>query len=60
MGVPFSDLETLNSIANAIGSNMYEDFEPTKSRITHIRDYVTDKITFAQFVSAVKNESHAG
>jgi putative transcriptional regulator len=59
MGVPFPDLETLNSVANAIGSNMYEGFEPTESRIRHIRDYVTDKITFVQFVSTVKNESHA-
>jgi putative transcriptional regulator len=59
MGVPFPDLETLNNVANAIGSNMYEGFEPTESRIIHIRDYVTDKITFVQFISAIKNESYA-
>jgi hypothetical protein len=29
MGVKFSDLDTLNSAANAIGSNMFEGFEPT-------------------------------
>ena len=29
MGVAFPDLETLNRTANAIGSNMFEGFEPT-------------------------------
>lgn len=30
MGVKFSDLRTLENIANAIGSNMFEGFQPTK------------------------------
>jgi len=30
MGVKFSDLETLERTANAIGTNMFEGFEPTK------------------------------
>ena len=30
MGVRFPDLETLDSTAGAIGSNMFEGFEPTK------------------------------
>lgn len=33
MGVKFSDLKTLESTANAIGSNMFEGFEPTKEII---------------------------
>ena len=53
-GVVFPDTDTFNSAAGAIGSNMYEGFEPTKKRITLIRDYVTDKITFAQFVQSAK------
>lgn len=59
MGVAFPDLETLDSTANAIGSNMYEGFEPTANKIALIRDYVTDKITFAQFVMATKNKMDA-
>jgi putative transcriptional regulator len=59
MGVAFPDLDTLNSVANAIGSNMYEGFEPTANRIALIRDYVTDKITFLQFVGAAKKEVYA-
>jgi putative transcriptional regulator len=30
MGVPFPDLAALESAANAIGSNMFEGFEPTE------------------------------
>jgi putative transcriptional regulator len=59
MGVSFPDLETLNSVANAIGSNMYEGFEPTADRIALIRDYVMNKISFPQFVNAVKEEIYA-
>jgi len=58
MGVPFPDLTTLNRTASAIGSNMYEGFEPTMNYIFLIRDYVTDKITFPQFVEAAKNTTH--
>jgi putative transcriptional regulator len=59
MGVPFPNLETLDGVANAIGSNMFEGFEPTAERITLIRDYTTDKITFAQFVRAAKDKVYA-
>jgi len=55
MGVPFPDLETLNSTANAIGSNMFEGFEPKAGQIALIRDYIMDKITFIQFVETAKN-----
>jgi hypothetical protein len=60
MGVPFPDATTLERVANAIVSNMYEGFEPTADRIALIRDYVTDKITFSQFVRAVKEAEYAG
>ena len=58
MGVSFPDLITLNSTANAIGSNMYEGFEPEVSQIVLIRDYVMNKITFTQFVEAAKNTNY--
>jgi putative transcriptional regulator len=45
MGVPFPDLETLESTAEAIGSNMFESFQPTKKGIEIIRDYCLGKIT---------------
>ncbi len=33
LGVKFSDLEKLENTANAIGSNMFEGFEPTSELI---------------------------
>ena len=33
MGVKFSDLKSLENTANAIGTNMFEGFEPTQELI---------------------------
>jgi putative transcriptional regulator len=38
MGVPFPDLEALESTADAIGTNMFEGYQPTKKGIEIIRD----------------------
>ena len=43
MGIEFPDLKALESTANAIGSNMFEGFEPTSKGIEIIRDYSTGK-----------------
>lgn len=58
MGVSFPDLEMLDRAANAIGSNMYEGFDPTESKIVLIRDYLMNKITFSQFIEAAKEVVH--
>jgi len=55
-GVKFSDIETLNKTANAIGSNMFEGFEPTQRGVEIIRDYVMDKITLSELIHIVKEE----
>ena len=57
-GVKFSDIETLNKTANAIGSNMFEGFEPTQKSIEIIRDYVMDKITLSELIQIVKEETY--
>ncbi len=54
MGVKFSDLKTLESTANALGSNMFEGFEPTPKGIEIIRDYVTGKISLTELVTFAK------
>jgi putative transcriptional regulator len=54
MGVRFPDLTTLESVANAIGSNMFEGFEPTEKLIRFYLDYKTGKIKEAYFLSALK------
>jgi putative transcriptional regulator len=54
MGVQFSDLKTLESTANAIGTNMFEGYVPTSNGVTIIRDYVLGKITLSELVNLAK------
>ena len=58
MGVPFPDLEALESTASAIGSNMFEGYQPTKKGIEIIRDYTIGAITFDEFIRAAMNKSY--
>ncbi len=58
MGVKFADLNTLERTANALGSNMFEGFEPTKKGIEIIRDYITEKISFSEFVAFAKDKAY--
>jgi len=58
MGVKFPDMKTLESIANALGSNMFEGFNPTPKGIEIIRDYVTGKISLTEFVAFAKQKSY--
>ena len=59
MGVRFPDLDALNSAANAIGSNMFEGFEPTPKSIEIIRDYLSEKVTLGQLVQLIKDKVYA-
>jgi hypothetical protein len=45
MGVKFSDLRTLENTANAIGTNMFEGFEPTKELVQLYVDWKTGTIS---------------
>jgi len=55
MGIRFSDLDTLNSAANAIGSNMFEGFEPTPRLIEIYRDYRDGKISSGRFIEMLRD-----
>lgn len=59
MGVKFSNLKTLESTANAIGSNMFEGYRPTPKGIEIIRDYVIGKITLTELIKFAKEKSYA-
>lgn len=59
MGVRFSDLKTLEDTANAIGSMMFEGFEPTPDRIELIRDYILGKISMTEFVKSAMEKEYA-
>ncbi len=50
MGVQFPDLKTLESTANAIGTNMFEGFEPTKELIQLYVDWKTGIISETDFL----------
>lgn len=58
MGVKFTDLKTLEGVANALGSNMFEGFAPTQKGIEIIRDYVTGKISLSELVVAAKQKAY--
>jgi hypothetical protein len=45
MGVKFSNLKALENTANAIGTNMFEGFEPTKELIQLYIDWKAGIIT---------------
>jgi Antitoxin VbhA len=59
LGVKFSNLKTLESTANAIGSNMFEGFKPTPKGVEIIRDYVIGKITLTELIKFAKDKSYA-
>jgi len=58
MGVQFSNLKILESTANAIGSNMFEGFEPTSKGVEIIRDYLIGKITLSELTKFAKEKSY--
>ena len=58
MGVEFSDLKTLESTANAIGSNMFECYIPTPKGIEIIRDYVIGKISLTELINVAKQKAY--
>jgi putative transcriptional regulator len=54
MGIEFSSIEALDSAANAIGSNMFEGFEPTPALIKLYRDYTSGNIKEYQFLEMLR------
>jgi hypothetical protein len=54
MGVYFPDLETLNRVSSAIGSNMFEGFEPSSALLEIYRDYSEGKISSANLVEIIQ------
>jgi putative transcriptional regulator len=59
LGVAFPDIETLESVSDAIGSNMFEGFKPTSRGIEIIRDYTCHKITLQDLIRLSKEKAYA-
>ena len=51
MGVQFSDITSLESAANAIGTNMFEGFEPSKELIQLYVDWKTGEVSETDFLA---------
>jgi putative transcriptional regulator len=51
MGVHFSDIRSLESAANAIGTNMFEGFEPSKELIQLYVDWKAGKVSEPDFLA---------
>jgi putative transcriptional regulator len=54
MGVKFPNLDALNSAANAIGSNMFEGFEPTPKLIEIYLNYRLGKFDDKKLIEQLK------
>jgi hypothetical protein len=55
MGVKFSSLRELENTANAIGSNMFEGFVPTKEIIQLYKDWKNSQISESDFLNLIYN-----
>lgn len=51
MGIEFPDLKALKSAANAIGSNMFEGFEPTSELVQLYIDLKNKLISDSDFLA---------
>ena len=59
MGVDFSSVNNFDAAVNALGTVMFEGFEPTPKSIEIIRDYLSDKITLDQLIKMTKEKAYA-
>ena len=53
MGVKFPTLSALESTANAIGSNMFEGFEPTTELVQLYVNWNTGSVSESSFLTAL-------
>ena len=59
MGVNFRSVNNFEAAVNALGTVMFEGFDPTPKSIEIIRDYLSDKITLGQLVELTKDKAYA-
>ena len=59
MGVSFSSVSNFEATANALGTVMFEGFDPTPRSIEIIRDYLSDRITIEQLKKLTIEKAYA-
>ena len=58
MGVNFSSVSNFDAAVNALGTVMFEGFEPTPRSIEIIRDYLSGKITIDRLIEMTKEKAY--
>jgi hypothetical protein len=58
MGVNFSSVNNFDATVNALGTVMFEGFDPTPRSIEIIRDYLADNITLGQLIQQTKEKAY--
>jgi hypothetical protein len=59
MGVNFNTVNNFDAAVNALGTVMFEGFDPNPRSIEIIRDYLSEKITIGQLVQLTKDKAYA-
>jgi hypothetical protein len=59
MGVNFNSVNNFDAAVNALGTVMFEGFDPTPRSIEIIRDYLADNITLGQLIQLTKEKAYA-
>ena len=59
MGVHFSSVNNFEAAVNALGTVMFEGFDPSPKSIEIIRDYLSDKVTIGQLVQLARDKAYA-
>jgi hypothetical protein len=59
MGVNFGSVSNFDAAVNALGTVMFEGFDPTPKSMEIIRDYLSDKITLGQLIKMTKEKAYA-
>jgi hypothetical protein len=58
MGVNFSSVNNFEAAVNALGTVMFEGFDPTPRSIEIIRDYLANNITLGQLIQLTKEKAY--
>jgi len=59
MGIDFNSVNNFEAAVNALGTVMFEGFNPTPRSVEIIRDYLCDKITIGQLIELTKEKAYA-
>jgi len=59
MGVSFNSIKNFDAAVNALGTVMFEGFDPSPRSIEIIRDYLSGQITIGQLIRLTKEKAYA-